>query len=167
MFLLSDIQIWRRIKIGIGLKTVDDFRKAFGINGLHLDNGAIHVLDNEAFTVAEQEIEVDLVRMAVRDLGFNETKPYDLVCSRALELGLELCPAEIGPQLRLQYLDQRKDGHLLVAMQPIIMRGHREIFELMHREDGLHLNADLCDYEETHQPGQSFVFVLPKKIPKD
>ena len=65
--------------------------------------------------------------------------------ARAKELGLELCPNEVGPQLRLQYKDQPKGEFLLIAMEPIIgVGGDLSVFDVEHRnDDRLWLNANL------------------------
>jgi hypothetical protein len=53
----------------------------------------------------------------VAELGFKEGATYSGICARALELGLELCPAEVGPALRLAYKDQPLGEWLIIAME--------------------------------------------------
>ena len=77
------------------------------------------MLVNPAFSVSAKETEKDLVKITTGELGFNDGARRDQIYARAKELGLELCPAEVGPQLRLQYQDQPNDEMLLVAMEPI------------------------------------------------
>ena len=36
-----------------------------------------------------------------------------------MEAGLDLCPPEVGPQLRLQYADQKVGEFLLIGMKPL------------------------------------------------
>lgn len=45
------------------------------------------------------------VELTVEDLGFLEGANTTQIYKRAGELGLELCPLELGPYLRLEYLD--------------------------------------------------------------
>ena len=58
--------------------------------------------------------------LSALDLGFDgdETSVREIY-ARALGIGLELCPAEVGPILRLNYLDQPIGEFLNIAMWPI------------------------------------------------
>ena len=51
------------------------------------------------------------VELTVDDLGFPDGATIGEIFNRAMELGLELCPLELGPHLRLAYLDQ-PEGYL-------------------------------------------------------
>ena len=119
----SRFNIWRTIKLGTGLKTADDFRKALKDNGLNISEWANNTLRKPAFTVASEETEVDLVKVTVAELGFKDGARRDQIYEKAQKLGLELCPAEVGPQLRLQYQDQPNGEWILVAMEPIVGSG--------------------------------------------
>lgn len=55
--------------------------------------------------------EIATVELTVANLGYAQGATIAQVHVRAAELGLALCPLELGPHLRLQYLDQ-PEGHL-------------------------------------------------------
>lgn len=63
--------------------------------------------------------QVTLTRVTVRELGFPDGASRRKVYARARQRGLKLCPAEVGPQLRLQYPDQPDGECLHIAMKPI------------------------------------------------
>ena len=46
------------------------------------------------------------VELTVSDLGFPDGATTAQDFKKASQLGLELCPLELGPYLRLEYLDQ-------------------------------------------------------------
>jgi len=70
----------------------------------------------------------DLVRFTVAQLGFSKGATTDEIYQKAEELGLELCPAEVGPQLRLQYPGKE---YMVVAMKQITGRhGDPGVFDL-------------------------------------
>ena len=98
--------VWKTIKLGTGLKTADDFRQALKASGFEIGNWANDILGKPAFTAAAKETEVELVRVSVAERGFKNGATRKDIYQRAQELGLELCPNEVGPQLRLQYKDQ-------------------------------------------------------------
>ncbi len=116
-------QVWKTILLGTGPKTADDFRKALKKGRHEIGNWGNDILGKPAFKVSETKIEVDLVRATVGELGFKNGATNAEIFERAKELGLELCPNEVGPQLRLQYEDQPTGEWLLIAMEPILDSG--------------------------------------------
>lgn len=132
--------IWKAIKLGTGLKTPDEFRGALKSNGCKIGDWANDILGKPAFTAATQETEVSLVVVSAVELGFKNGATRKEIYDRAKELGLELCPAEVGPQLRLAYKDQPKGEWLIVGMEPIIdSDGDLGVFRVGHGELSLWL----------------------------
>lgn len=64
------------------------------------------LLSDGKFTTSETKYSVNTVEVAVRNLGFPDGATMPQLYKQAKELGLELCPLELGPYLRLEYLDQ-------------------------------------------------------------
>ncbi|MGY4498969.1 hypothetical protein ACVWYH_002900 [Bradyrhizobium sp. GM24.11] len=63
---------------------------------------------------------MDLLIVSAAELGFQgETASLAEIYARAQRLGFGLAPAEIAPQLRLQYLDQPIGEFLIIGMEPI------------------------------------------------
>lgn len=158
------LQVWRTLKLGTGLKTADDFRKAIGDNDMRLRDEGSDILEKPEFTAATEPCEVDLVVMSVKDLGFKGDARYDQICAKAKELGLDLCPAEVGPQLRLQYSDQKRGERLIIAMETIRgSHGDLGVFSVGHGGSGRWLGAYVGNPDSVWYPNDQFVFVSRKK----
>ncbi len=111
---ISNWKIWKTIKLG-GIKTADDFHKK-----LDLCCGYIAALiDRVNYSVTEAETEVDLVLVTVAELGFENGASRPDIYERAQKLGLILCSAEVGPQLRIQYRDQPVNQWIYIGMNPV------------------------------------------------
>jgi hypothetical protein len=81
---------------------------------------AAAILARSAFTVSGTKTEVELLSVSAAELGFlGETASLWQIYERAKRLGFGLAPAEIAPQLRLQYLDQPIGEFLIIGMEPI------------------------------------------------
>ncbi len=159
-------EVWQTIKIGTGVKSGKAFCSELEKKKFRIGDWASDILKQDAFTVATQEEDVDLVNLSVADLGFKKGARYDAICIRALELGLELCPAEVGPQLRLQYPDQPRDKWLVVAMDALRdSNGNLRVFVVVHGSAGRWLHT--CDgHPDSFFDGDlRFVFRLPRKQP--
>jgi len=103
---------WRTIKLGTGLKTPDDFRRALDQAGCEKGEWGHYLLGRPEFvaSVAKKPTELELVLVSGADLGLEDEEPYEMdIYNRAEESGLKLVPAEVGPQLCLQSADQPAD----------------------------------------------------------
>lgn len=163
-----DFPIWKTIKLGTGLKTPEEFRRAFEDAGIYFGNME-PFLRHPSFTVASEPTEVDLVRVSNEDLGYDykisHLQGLDLraeIIRLALAHGLLLCPAEVGPQLRLQY---QGPDYVLIGTEPLpyINDEGREGLAGMgidSSEDGkkLHTHCFMADWFLMEK-----VFVKPRK----
>ena len=93
--------------------------------------------------VARSMADVVLYFATVADIGFPNGAPWSAIWSKLDELGYAKCPAEVGPQLRLQYLDQPLGEWVWVVMEPIPdSYGYPFVFSVERNEDGLWLYGD-------------------------
>lgn len=167
---VSSLPIWKTIKLGTGLRTADDFRKAFMDCGMQISLSADDILAKPELKVAVEETEIDLIKVTDAELGFEEKAGCDVACQCAKELGLELCPPEVGPQLRLQYKDQSSDEeHLLLGMEPICdSDNHQQVFDVVRYDpegssSGLVLDAIWAFLSASPMLARSWLFVRPRK----
>ncbi|MBS4197995.1 helicase [Lederbergia citri] len=64
------------------------------------------LLAHDKFTTSGKKYNLQTVELTVGNLGFPIGATTAQIFKKANELGLELCPLELGPYLRLEYLDQ-------------------------------------------------------------
>lgn len=114
-----EFEVFKTLKLGTGLKTAGDFLRALNDGGFRIRDSGKEILVRPGFKVSRKEIEVDLVDISVIELGFRNGATLEEIHKRAIKLGFNLCPPEVGPQLRLQYKDQPEDEQLFIAMKPI------------------------------------------------
>src|SRR3989344_599286 len=117
-----DIKVWKTIKLGT--HSAKDLKKIILKQGFQISSWADDLMGQKAFTVAKTETEVDIAVLSVEELGrltnqdFSQGARYDAICGAIKQLG-ELCPSEVGPQLRMQYAAQPYGEWIVVAMEPI------------------------------------------------
>lgn len=158
-FELKDFPMWKTIKLGTGIKDAAGFRTAIGDAKMRIGDWANDILGMPAFKVSEVEQSIDLVLVTPKELGFKGNATYKDICAKAKELGLELCPNEVGLQLRLQYTDQPMNERVVVAMEPITgSDGDLDVFGVAHDDDGRWLHADRGDPGYVWFPADRFVF---------
>ncbi|MBM3281681.1 MAG: hypothetical protein FJY91_03055 [Candidatus Harrisonbacteria bacterium] len=60
--------------------------------------------------------EISLILRLDKHWGFTGVASTSKIYARAHLLGLDICPAEVGPTLRLQYLNQPANDHFQLTM---------------------------------------------------
>lgn len=121
-------------------------------------------------------MQLNTVRLSVADLGFAAGAltreimgsaedrdlfghPAPFTGGRCTQLGLGLCPAQVGPELRLQYSEQPVGERVYVAMKPITASdGEPRIFVVEHNSNGLSLDAVRARPADEWPPEAIFVF---------
>ena len=155
-----EMPVWKTVKLGLH-KSPDDYRAAIKKAKQKIGDWGNDILGR--ITCSQEETEVDLVVLSVGDLGFKDGARYADICAKAVELGLELCPAEVGPALRLQYPDQPRGEWVLVAMEAITVRyGIRFIFNVGHDSGELWLCGNYGDPDGFWDADDRFAFVRRK-----
>lgn len=154
--------IWKTITIGTFLNT-KELKRAIIDSGFHIGGWADDILESSNFTLTPKERKVDLVRITPQDLGFHDGAYRTDIYKRALSLGLELCPLEVGPQLRLQYVDQPKLESLQIGMEPQVdSKGHESEFRVVHGADNfIWLVGDHKHPDDFWASREYFVFLAP------
>ena len=159
---LAHFQIWRTITLGT-YSGVDGYRRALASAGIKIGNAADEILGRPAFPYGTMKTDVKLVLLSAADLGVKSESSLADVYKRARQAGLELCPAEVGPQLRLDYRNQPPGEALHIAMQPVTTyNGEPTILALANfAPSGLLLIGSDGRFEFMVPSTFRFVFALP------
>jgi len=132
---------------------------------IYIFNYARSMLQKPEFTINSKPEKLNLIKLKVQDLGFGKNPTTDQIYSRAKELGLELCPPEIGPHLRLKYQEvfkreQAKREWLRIGMKQITgSSGVPSVFRVARDDDGKRwLDNDWAKPEDEWNLENEFVF---------
>jgi len=130
------------------------------------------LLTDDKFTISDKKYSLKTVELTVMGLGFPDGATTAQLFKRARELGLELCPFELGPYLRLEYLDQ-PEGYLGNSTQHQAPSGSITIASEILTEDDdfpkgfylrkmngvLWLRGYIADQLHVWKPEDHFIFV--------
>ena len=155
-----DVPVWKKIAVG----TFSDsfaLRNALNALGCGVGDSAGEVMARPAFTLSATKTELELVTVSAAELGFQtETVSLGKIHARAQQLGFGLAPAEIAPQLRLQYLDQPIGEFLIIGMEPIrTWKGELVILTVANGGAGLILIGQEGRADAEMFVGSRFVFL--------
>jgi hypothetical protein len=101
---MRDTRLPRAVRVG-GMDK-GDLVRALREHNVQLNGAAEALFEDRRFIPRSQSEVVDIAAVSVADLGFLDGATCEQLTARAGESGLVECPLELGPHLRLQFLDQ-------------------------------------------------------------
>jgi len=142
---MKSLGVWKTIQIGC-MKPPALLKEA-KTHCEEVTHWAADIMGQKAFTTLDQAEEAMLVILTPKDLGFTENPRTDAFMTKEFLAKwseenlegyvLELCPAEVGPQLRIQYEDQPNGEVLWIAMERITdSDGDPNVFNVERDDDG-------------------------------
>ena len=158
----SELPIWKTITLGLH-RGVNAVRNALDEARIAVGDSADEILGRPAFTFASERRATRSCPAFGRGARLRrEGGTLADIHARAVRLGLELCPEEVGPQLRLQYLNQPVGEFLHVAMKPQRTYGGDLVdFTLANSGAGLSLLGGSARPDLVVARNVVFVFVRP------
>jgi hypothetical protein len=160
----ADAPVWKHVSVGTYGEEMA-LRNALDRAGCAQGELAEQILARSSFQVSAQKAELDLVVLSGRALGIRaQTAQLAEVYARARAFGFQLAPAEVGPQLRLQYFDQPVGEVLHLGMAPLsTWSGRPVIFVVANGAEGLMLIGQ--DVAAGEVPSSiRFLFVRPAEL---
>ena len=153
-------EVWRTIEVGG--KSVQVLKRELEQKGIFFHKYAL-----------KSPEQISLVRLRVSDLGFSLPPTVAQIYQKARELSLDLCPPEVGPELRLKY-DGQPGESLYVGMEqigvpdeeyfnqpdPLVFVLERDKYN--RKSDGIQLIGLFLSSSMHMQLGDEFVFRLRK-----
>src|SRR5262245_61131774 len=92
--------------VTVGGLTKSELLEELQSNAILMNESGEQLFAMTLFTTSATRYSMTTVELTVGDLGFPRGATIAENYARAEALGLALCPLELGPHLRLQYLDQ-------------------------------------------------------------
>lgn len=111
-------RVWRTIQ-GLNYRTGAEFFDALLKREIQLSPWVKFALFHKKFALEFKGSSLDLIKVSLKEMGFDKIVRFPQIEKRVEDFGLELCPSECGPSLRLQYDDQPKNEKLFIGMKPI------------------------------------------------
>lgn len=144
--------------------------------GVELNEAGRVLFAHDGFTTHDQASRLTTIELSVANLGCSTGANMAHIHERAARLGLSLCPLELGPHLRLQYLDQAEGatgqppsrhrappGSLTVASPALAPDDETpKGFYLRRMEGVLWLRGYRSGPEHLWSPEDRLVFCLPQ-----
>lgn len=152
-------------QVEIGGKSKEELKEELRNNKINISDYAESMMDNPDFVVLPEAKVLETVKISVKDLGFSGMTTIEQIYQKAKELGLELCPAEVGSRLRLKDKEQQIGDWYFIAMNQITgSNSYPHVFRLERGGGGLWLDGHWTDPDSRWPSGNHFVFSLRKEI---
>lgn len=163
--------------VQIGGKTKTELLQQLTDNGVQINDAGKILFASDRFPTTDRPTQIETIELTVRHLGFTEGAKLPEIFATATQLDLRLCPIELGPHVRLQFLDQSEgcEGHavtqhcappgsITIASEPVTSdHTFPKGFYLRRINGTLWLRGYRCDNEHVWDPSDRFLFAQPNE----
>lgn len=138
---VGQFPVWRTVTIGNrASRSIKSLSQFIEDAGMQASSWAEEIL--QKVKTSKEEKTLDLVKVTAEELGLTGLPTTRQIYDAAQAQGLNLCPAEVGPQLRLQYYDQPMGEWLRIGMEPLKdSDGSLRVFRVGRDGDGQWLHT--------------------------
>jgi hypothetical protein len=103
------------ILVSLGSQEADTYKgELSSLKGFSIGDAAKRILQKITFPSKRKDLMLALVTLG--ELGCDSRSSYETICAAGIAQGLALCPIEVGPPLRLAYIDQPLGQWLVLAV---------------------------------------------------
>lgn len=141
------------------IQTPEQMEARLKEKSIYISDGLKDILYKNEFNKNQKQY--DLVKFTVAQLGLSSGATTEEIYARAEEFGLKLCPAEVGPRLRLVY--HGKEWFLIAMKQIAGRRGYSGVFNLCSDGVRLLLHAHVTELANQWGAHDGFVFLRSRK----
>jgi hypothetical protein len=131
----ASFPVWKTVQLGVYKNSLEYESAISATHILDISDDAVQWMRAPTFAYAPALTTVQLVKVRIDDiLPYREFYMFADVVAAAEQRGLDLCPAEVGPALRLQYIRQPVGEWLTIAMSRMegLFPGVLCVFSVMH-----------------------------------
>ena len=153
MTLMSDRPRFQVRELRVGGVSKDALLRRLAQCSVSLNEYARALFADDEFTTSSQARTVLVTFVSLPEIGLPDGARFEEILGRAADVGLQPCPLEVAPHLRLDYLDQPQGPYLIVAS--LKLRPGSSIpsgFYLRRRKNGLWLRGYRSGPEHIYAP---------------
>jgi hypothetical protein len=124
---MEEIKIWKTIQIGIH-ETIDSLCESFDEKIFVVTPSVMDII--KVIPISNKECKIDLVRVALKNIGLSSNERFDTISQTAWRLGLKLCTAEMALQLRMNYTEQPVGEFIFLPVMPFTKDSNTYVFDI-------------------------------------
>ena len=161
--------------VQIGGQTKAQLLERLARGGVEMNESGRVLFASDKFITSDVGTQLTTAELSVRHLGFPQGATTSNLYASAIRLGLRLCPLELGPHLRLQFLDQPEGflgqpvwqdrapaGSITIASEMLCVDDEFPKGFYLRRIRGTPwLRGYRCGREHVWDPEDRFLFVEP------
>ncbi len=150
----------KKWQIEFGGKSKQQLLALLSENKIGLNAYAAQLFMSEEFVISSSRKTAEVIETSVGELGLKAGGVYQDIINAAQKQGLKMCPLELAPQFRVQYLNQEEGPYLTLASSKAIDDESNPNGFYLRNYSGFHWLRGYRSTADWHwEPNQKFAFL--------